>query len=305
MTTTSLPAITVIIPAFDASDTLGDQLAALARQAPPFRWEVLVCDNGSRDGTVELARRWTDRLPLRIVDGSARRGPSFARNTAAAVARAPLLAFCDADDVVADDWVERMAAALERSAVIAGSLEVTRLAVTGATSVSWAVDVAIVKAFWPRFAADPSSNLGIRSELFRAIGGFDEALTASEDIDLCWRAQLAGGTFDRAEDAVVHLRKRSGLVSVYRQAYSYAVGDLRLQRKYAEYIARDRGVVVPPVFRRTPNDVPAPRRSPVARLSRVLTPSGRADAAYRIGHWMGSHQGRVDPSATQLRLDPA
>jgi glycosyltransferase involved in cell wall biosynthesis len=306
------PALSVIIPAFDAQSTLADQLAALSRQAPPFAWEVLVCDNGSRDGTAALARSWTDRLPeLRVVDASARRGPSAARNIGAEMALSPLLAFCDADDVVADDWVERMAAALARSAVVAGSLEPMRLASPGATSVSWHVDSVIVKHFWPRFLADPSSNLGIRAEVFGALGGFDLSLAASEDIDLCWRAQLAGESFERADDVVVHLRKRVGLAPVYRQGYLYAVGDLHLQHKYADYIALDRGkeAELSAAARSglTPPATVAPgspsRRSPVARLLRLVRPEGRADAAYRLGHWMGTRYGRVDESTPRLTPD--
>ena len=129
--------VSVIIPAFDAAETLDEQLAALARQTPPFAWEVLLCDNGSRDGTVELATSWADRLPgLRIVDASSRRGPSFARNEGAQASAASLLLFCDADDIVADDWVERMAEGLSRASLVAGSLETARLAIPGATSVA-------------------------------------------------------------------------------------------------------------------------------------------------------------------------
>jgi glycosyltransferase involved in cell wall biosynthesis len=305
---TARPKISVILPAFDATDTLSEQLAALAHQAPPFAWELLVCDNGSRDGTADLARSWTGRIPnLRVLDASARRGPSFARNLGGAAALAPLLAFCDADDVVADDWVERMATALAVDSIVAGSLETTRLAAPGDVSVSWVVDGAIVKPFWPRYAAHPSSNLGIRTELFRAIGGFDETLRASEDIDLCWRAQIAGGTFSRAGDVVVHLRKRVGLRAVYRQAFGYAEGDLRLRHKYAAYIARDRGVELPPPvdrvreYEHAREQVPvAPRRSLLGRALRVLSPEGRADAAYRLGDWMGTRRGRVAAEAEQL-----
>ena len=38
----AVPAVSVIIAAFDAQETLGEQIEAVARQAPPFAWELLV-----------------------------------------------------------------------------------------------------------------------------------------------------------------------------------------------------------------------------------------------------------------------
>ncbi|WP_265523742.1 glycosyltransferase family 2 protein, partial [Oerskovia flava] len=59
MTGRGAPELSVVIAAFDAEATLGEQLSALAVQVADLDAdvEVLVCDNGSRDGTVELVRR--------------------------------------------------------------------------------------------------------------------------------------------------------------------------------------------------------------------------------------------------------
>lgn len=101
--------LSVIIPCLNAERTIGEQLAALAAQRWSERWEVIVADNGSTDGTLEVVRRFAGRLPeLRVVDASQRRGSGYARNRGAAVARGEWLAFCDADDVVAPGWVAAM-----------------------------------------------------------------------------------------------------------------------------------------------------------------------------------------------------
>src|SRR5690242_355556 len=101
-----VPELSVVIAAFDAQHTLGEQLDALAGQDVGFAFEVLVCDNGSRDATPALVRRRQEHEPwLRLVDASARRGPSAARNIGAGHARGRFLAFCDADDVVGQGWL--------------------------------------------------------------------------------------------------------------------------------------------------------------------------------------------------------
>jgi glycosyltransferase involved in cell wall biosynthesis len=293
MAKATAPLVSVVIAAYNAETTIAEQLEALARQRPTFTWEVLVCDNGSTDGTAALVRSWSDRLPeLRLVDASKRRGAGAARNTGASVARGTFLLFCDADDVVADDWIVRMHDSLQQFTIVGGAGEPTRLNPVGRGSVSWAADTVIRKPFWPQFPAAPSSNLGVASEAFRAIGGFDESLQTAEDIDLCWRIQLAGGTFSRVTSVVVHLRKRTGVLRVFRQARSYALGDRQLQAKHASLIAAYWREHTPVASRDTDNTQRPTVRRQIRRMLRLFTPDGRADAAWRVGSLVGSRSSK-------------
>ena len=101
--------ISVVIPVRDGAATIGDQLEALGQQTYQGEWEIVIADNGSTDGTAELAERsWSHpRAALRVVDASSRPGSSFARNRGAIEAAGDFLAFCDADDIVAPGWLTR------------------------------------------------------------------------------------------------------------------------------------------------------------------------------------------------------
>lgn len=103
-----MSSIAVIIPALTAAETLPHQLEALANQEGADPFEVLVCDNGSTDGTPDLVPTWADRLNLRLVDASAVKGAAHARNCGALATTAEKLLFCDADDYVSPNWVRRM-----------------------------------------------------------------------------------------------------------------------------------------------------------------------------------------------------
>ena len=73
--------ISVVIPAYNAAATLAEQLEALAGQEYEGDWELVIVDNGSTDGTADLARRYRPRFKaLTLVDGGPQRGHSAPRN---------------------------------------------------------------------------------------------------------------------------------------------------------------------------------------------------------------------------------
>ncbi|PZR66075.1 MAG: glycosyl transferase family 2, partial [Solirubrobacterales bacterium] len=103
----SAPAISVVIPARDAAETLPRALEAVARQEGAPAYEVIVVDDGSRDETAAIAHD----LGARVIsaDGG---GPASARNAGVAEARGGLLAFTDADCVPTPGWLAAGAEAL-------------------------------------------------------------------------------------------------------------------------------------------------------------------------------------------------
>lgn len=291
--------VSVVIPAWNAAETLGEQLEALSAQVALAGSEVIVADNGSSDATADIARSWAARIPrLRVVDASSRRGPSAARNIGAAAARGRLLLFCDADDIVVPEWLALMTAGLAERDLVGGILETRSLRMPGAVTVSWEATAEIHLHYWPRFEATPTSNLGIRRVAFETLGGFDEALITGEDVDLCWRAQVAGFSFGRVPGAVVRSRPRAGLRAIYRQAFTYGKGHRQLRKKYAEYIAADPGAH--DLHESLPSEAAPQRRSVAARMGRILTPSGCADMTWRVGQSLGEHATRADRNVETL-----
>jgi glycosyltransferase involved in cell wall biosynthesis len=96
--------ISVVVPAFNAEETIDPCLAALEKQTVPAdRYEVIVVDDGSIDGTGARAERRRVRV-LRQTN----QGPAAARNHGAREARGELLLFTDADCVPAANWIEEM-----------------------------------------------------------------------------------------------------------------------------------------------------------------------------------------------------
>lgn len=94
------PTFSVVIPAFNAADTVGEAFASLLQQSEES-WEAIAVDDGSTDETYAVCRRFVAEDPrfhvVRHEDGL-NHGPSGARNLALRHATGALVAFLDADD---------------------------------------------------------------------------------------------------------------------------------------------------------------------------------------------------------------
>jgi GT2 family glycosyltransferase len=225
--------ISVVIPAYDAAATLAEQLEALSAQQYEDDWEVVIVDNGSTDGTADLARRYRPRFKaFTLIDGGSQRGHAAPRNVGANVAQGELLLFCDADDVVAPGWLQAMADAARHYDLIGGWLDARPL--NDDATRSW-------HRPWPRdrlrsllLPCAVSANLGIWADVLRELGGWSTGYEAGgADTELSLRAQLAGYRLGFAPDAVVYYRYRSGLRQTARQAYRVGVSCERILRDFA------------------------------------------------------------------------
>ena len=150
------------------------------------------------------------RVPLRIVDSREAVGRAGALAVAARVARGQFLLFCDADDIVADDWVERMKAALDRWPAVGGYLDEESL--NPPSVLAWRPRATPGELPCPfgLLPAPIGANCGVWRDAYEEVGGFDLSFrgAAAEETDLFWRLQLAGYQLGYAPDAVVAYRHR-------------------------------------------------------------------------------------------------
>ena len=224
----------MVIPTFNAAHLIVQQLDALAGQvaAPPF--EIVVADNGSTDDLASVITTWQDRLPgLRRVDASRGRGVSVARNVGIEHAASDLVLICDADDRVSQGWVAAMAAGLADASLVSGPVETTMLSGASANWVPISTRTSDLFETWEGRTYGIGCNLGLRREVWEAVGGFDETFPAgAEEIDFAWRAWELGHRFGYVPDALVHYRIRTDLRGVLKQQYNSGRGTATLYAKF-------------------------------------------------------------------------
>src|SRR4051794_21508918 len=180
-----MPLVSVVVPTRDRREMVVATVHALFEQRD-VAIEIVVVDDGSRDGTSEaLAALRDPRVKLVRLDVS--RGQGVARDTGVAAARADWVAFLDDDDRWSPD---KLRLQLE-SAAAAGADFVYCAAVAADPAGSVrrymaAPDPQILKQRIRARNVIPagSSNVLARAELLRRVGGFDPALTHLADWDL-------------------------------------------------------------------------------------------------------------------------
>jgi mycofactocin system glycosyltransferase len=172
------------------------RLAGALRSVPQGVATVVV-DDGSSDGGGALAAR----LGATVVRHDTARGPAAARNAGLAAVHTPFVAFLDADVLAEPGWLTTLLPHLGRDDVALVGPRITALhpddpqllaRYEAATSpLDRGAAPAVVE---PRGAVDylPSAALVGRAAALRAVGGFDESLHFSEDVDLCHRLNAAG-----------------------------------------------------------------------------------------------------------------
>lgn len=271
--------IAVVIPCLNAAHIVGNQLAALAGQRPRGDWDVVLVDDGSTDDLAATARRHQADLPgeIKLVRHDSRRGTGAGRNTGVrAATEADRLLFLDADDLIADDYLDTMVTALETHELVTARIDYQRLnppQVLRSTPPDQLCDILTPSLFKPHVLG---GLMGMSRRLFDQIGGFDESLPALADVDISWRAQLAGQAIGVA-DTVVSVGVRSTHRGRWRRSRFQGVDIVALRDKFV-----DHGVQPVTWGEHLRDWLHLP-----ARLARVAAPAGRSTLVWETGWQTG------------------
>lgn len=222
--------------------TLLDSIAAQTRLPD----EVVVCDGGSTDATLDLLRAET-RFPLRLLSRP-ESNISQGRNAAIDAASGEIIASTDAGVRLDPRWLQSLISALERNpnaAVVSGfflpAQQTTFEVAMGATVLPDLRDIR------PETFLPSSRSVAFKKEAWEAVGGYPEWLDYGEDLIFDFALLKKYRPFAFAPEAIVNFRPRGSLRVFFRQYYLYARGDGKAKLwprrhaiRYATYL-----VVVP------------------------------------------------------------
>lgn len=204
--------------------------------------EIVICDGGSTDNTLEILSEYKRWLPLTllVVPGA---NISQGRNRAISTAFGQIIAATDAGVVLSPTWLEDLVRPIEagQTAVAAGWFEPDPYTdfevVMGSTVLPARQDID------PATFLPSSRSVAFLKSAWEQVGGYPEWLDYSEDLvfDFALKAQV--GDFVFVDTAVAYFRPRPSLSTFFRQYFNYSRGDgkanlwlLRHLVRYATYL---------------------------------------------------------------------
>jgi len=189
-------AFSILVPAYNAEETLGETLESLLDQTR-MDWEAIVVDDGSTDATRAVAASFARRDSRIRVVSKQNGGTASARNLAAEMAHAPLLCLLDADDMYMCNYLERMGHFIDEHPDFdiysctgyfldsSGNRRPSDALPPGSPTLSYTVEDLLVRNhIWVQSV--------LRASVLSVVGRFDEEWPFHEDYEFWLRALLRG-----------------------------------------------------------------------------------------------------------------
>ena len=220
--------ISVVVPVRDEEDSVRALLEGLLSQTLPPA-EIVITDSGSIDSTREIVEEFIrSGAPVKLIREQAAL-PGRGRNVAVAHSRCDWIAFIDAGNTPAPDWLAGLAQKASDSSAV-DAVYGTYEPVTD----SFFKECAAIAYVPPPFASDgglvrPCSIVSalMRRKVWETAGGFPEHLRSAEDLLFMRRVEQAKFNIARTSGAIVYWSIQPNLWRTFKRFVAYARNNIR------------------------------------------------------------------------------
>jgi O-antigen biosynthesis protein len=226
------PSVSVVVCTCNGVRTIRECCEGLRKVDYP-NFEVIVVDDGSRDGSAAIAQAYGFR-----VISTPNRGLSNARNTGLQAATGEIVAYIDDDASPDPQWLSYLAQTFMNSdyAAVGGpNIAPPRdglIAECIANAPGGPVQVLISDHEAEHL---PGCNMAFRKSDLAAIGGFDPQFrVAGDDVDVCWRLRQSGRKLGFCPAAMVWHHRRGSVRAYWKQQRGYGQAEALLEAKWPE-----------------------------------------------------------------------
>jgi glycosyltransferase involved in cell wall biosynthesis len=187
----------IIIPCFNAADTITDTLNSIQKQTLED-FEILCVDDGSTDDTNPIILEMSKQDARIKLASNPSKGPSAARNFGALnLAEGGILCFCDADDLWSPAKLMELKDAFlnELADAVYGKVAFFEDCLEGASSYSTVQQQPLsISVLMGENPVCTMSNISIRRKVFTCANSFDERIVHNEDLE--WLVRLVGNNIN-------------------------------------------------------------------------------------------------------------
>ena len=243
------PDITVIIPTFNEENFIESCLGGLIKQKTSLNFEVLIIDGGSKDLTVEQAKKIqtqniSPNIQIKILNNPQKRTP-FAFNIGIEQARGGYIIILGAHTKIPSDWLQKSFDAIEGEpqnvAMAGGKLNnVTSKenkgpfseAIGYAISTFWGGGVSQYRYSNTRQYVETAPFAIYRRSIFDTVGNFDTTFPIGQDGEMSARIRKAGFRILFDPNISANYYTRNSLKKLAKQMFQYGVARTKIIRKH-------------------------------------------------------------------------
>jgi hypothetical protein len=226
--------LTVVIPVWNAEETLGETLESLVGQT---RKDFYVCvvDDCSTDATQAVAQSFANRLKIELIVLPHNVGPGAAANHAIRSIQSRYIARIDADDIAQPNRLEQQLIYLETNSKVDVCSTWMHAFYDDHSHEDYILqkplDDASIKTALVQYCAISNGASMFRRSFFQDAGLYNESLRDCEDYDLWCRGALLGKTYASLAEPLTKYRQRTTQPDQAQRQAQYQ-RDLTVKRKY-------------------------------------------------------------------------
>ncbi len=234
--------ISIVVPTLNSAETIRECLTSIRANVSKYRYEIIVCDAGSTDGTVSIANHYADR----VLKGTVRR---INRNIGIENADGQILCFTDSDCIVPNDWINKLVDGLlqlheenDKTVGVGGGnipflcnpslVEIAIAKVIRSPLVSFRARNMATYTNAREVSHNPPMNSACFKWILDEVGGFQEEPGYPEDLDIDARIVARGYRLYYIPDIVVLHKHKVSFAQFARQMRDFGRKRVRVNRAH-------------------------------------------------------------------------
>ncbi|MDQ7781751.1 MAG: mycofactocin biosynthesis glycosyltransferase MftF [Desulfomonilaceae bacterium] len=226
------PSVSLIVAVYNRAGEIGACLdSLLSLEYPRSGLEIIVVDDGSRDGTCDVVSAYD----VKLIVHPENRGQSAARNRGAKDARGDIIAFVDSDCIATPEWLRDLVPYFrdERNVLVGGYVAsfYTESLLDRYEEVQSPLNMGEETVVGAGVESDfyvPTCNMLVRRDTYLEVGGLNEDMRVGEDVDLCWRLKEHGHRLVYVPKGVVRHKHRNRLLEGFTRRFQYGESEPEL-----------------------------------------------------------------------------
>ncbi|HIH72978.1 MAG: Glycosyl transferase [Thermococcales archaeon 44_46] len=244
--------VSIAVPTYNRKKKLQQCLKALVNQNyPKERYEIIVVDDGSTDGTYEFLQEKRKEIQNLRVLRQQNKGPAAARNLGIKNARGEIIFFVDDDVIVPNNWIREFLNVFSKYpevVAVSGYVEAPEEILKKNIFARYEAYMSRLAYNMPRTIyigsfetfGGATCNVAYKREVLEEVGGFDETfpVAAGEDADLKLRIALKGYKFAFIPLKAIHIQDYT-LKGFWKQQVNRGIGNYYFRKKWQSFFNKD------------------------------------------------------------------